>query len=176
MWEQCKYIKYNSDIISNNNRYYCTHREPFVWPSLGCNGEGCTCYKPSNPEVYEVTLSRAVGQFETSLNSEYVSLEESAEYLYIELRQSDFVDGTYRIIHPGTYVIMEDIEFNFNAPPQDIEDDNIFSPNDFYGDNGDIWWWPRIDQESEYPGASTFYNPYTLGYFSGISIETSDVS
>ena len=32
-----------------------------------------------------------------------------------ELYQSDFVDGTYRIKKSGTYKIMEDIEFDFNA-------------------------------------------------------------
>ena len=60
----------------------------------------------------------------------------------IELFQSDFEDGTFRIQQSGTYKIMEDIVFDFNAG--DLND-----PNDGVG------WWPRSDQVDEYEGAGT---------------------
>merc|ERR1719242_1463836 len=101
------------------------------------------------------------------------TLDSAAEYLYVELSQKDFVEGTYRIVHPGTYILIEDIVFDFNAPPTELQQDEDWSPNEFI--DGDIWWWPRKDQEDEYPGASTYFNPYTLGFFAGISVETSDV-
>jgi len=176
MWEQCKYVRFNADATSNPDHYVCTHREPFVWPSLGSDGTGCTCYKPSEEKstTYQISLAQAVGQFETNENLAYTELESASEYLYVELTQDDFAEGTYRITQPGTYVITEDIVFDFNAPPTELTTDPDWSPNDFNAD-GDVWWWPRKDQESEYPGASTFYNPFTLGYFAGISVETSNV-
>ncbi len=73
MWEQSKYIRYNSDILSSSNHYYCTHREPFVCPSLRRNGEGCTCYKPSETNIFEVSLSSAVGTSFEIENSETFS-------------------------------------------------------------------------------------------------------
>ena len=174
MWEQCKYVRFNSDVYSNPDHYYCTHREPFVWPALGSDGTGCTCYKPAETTAYTISLSQAVGQFESKENLAYTQLEAASEYLYVELSQEDFLEGTYRITQPGTYVITEDIVFDFNAPPVELQSDPEWSANDF-NDNGDVWWWPRKDQEEDYPGASTFYNPFTLGYFAGISVECSDV-
>ena len=41
--------------------------------------------------------------------------EESSIRDVYELWQSDFEEGTYRIQRAGTYKIMEDIEFDFNA-------------------------------------------------------------
>ena len=34
---------------------------------------------------------------------------------HYELYQKDFEIGTYRIFRSGTYTIMEDLEFDFNA-------------------------------------------------------------
>ena len=58
-----------------------------------------------------------------------------------ELHQSDFDDGTYRITKSGTYKIMEDITFDFNAG-------NLEDPNT------GMSWWPQEEQD-EYPGAGT---------------------
>eukprot|EP00484_Ammonia_sp_Unknown_P011181 CAMPEP_0197073724 /NCGR_PEP_ID=MMETSP1384-20130603/210752_1 /TAXON_ID=29189 /ORGANISM="Ammonia sp." /LENGTH=1715 /DNA_ID=CAMNT_0042512563 /DNA_START=84 /DNA_END=5232 /DNA_ORIENTATION=+ len=174
MWQQCKAVRFNADARSDADHYMCTHREPFVWPSLGSDGTGCTCYKPATTTTYTISLSQAVGQFESKENLDFHELEADSEYLYVELTQQDFLEGTYRITQPGTYVLAEDIVFDFNAPPAELQQDVNWSPNDFTED-GDVWWWPRKDQEDAYPGASTFYNPFTLGYFAGISVETSDV-
>ena len=59
----------------------------------------------------------------------------------IELFQSDFEDGTFRIQQSGTYKIMEDIVFDFNAG--DLDDPNVGTS-----------WWPTSDQQAEYPGAA----------------------
>merc|ERR1719295_685520 len=77
-------------------------------------------------------------------------------YLY----QSDFDEGTYRIQRGGTYHIMEDIEFDFNA--------NIDEPNA----RGSYM--PRPEQSDQYPGAGQQSGAYFLGFFAGITIETTD--
>ena len=80
----------------------------------------------------------------------------------IELYQSDFEEGTYRIRKSGTYIIMEDIEFDFNAG--DLNDPNT------------EWaWWPREDQSKEYPGAYKTRDEYFMGFFAGITIECDGV-
>ena len=59
-----------------------------------------------------------------------------------ELYQSDFESGTYRIKKSGTYKIMEDIVFDFNA-------------GDLNDPSGGTSWWPTVDQADQYPGAGT---------------------
>ena len=61
---------------------------------------------------------------------------------------------------------MEDIVFDFNA--QDIYDDNI----DLFGPDT---WWPSSEQSDDYPGAGEGSGPFFLGFFAGITIETSKV-
>ena len=68
-----------------------------------------------------------------------------------KLTQRDFNSGTYRITNPGTYIIQEDITFHPN-------------PNDHF--------LPKKAQSKIYPAAP---GPYTLGFFSAITIETSGV-
>jgi len=73
----------------------------------------------------------------------------------VELRQSDFTTGTYRITEPGTYRLVEDINF---------------MPNN----NGPTAYescWPSASQlGTTYPA-----DTYALGFFAAITIETSDV-
>merc|ERR1719361_1238679 len=80
----------------------------------------------------------------------------------VELWQSDFEEGTYRIETSGTYKIMEDITFDFNAGDLD-------NPND------GISWWPNSDQVDKYPGAGSTKDIYYLGFIAGITVETDDV-
>lgn len=84
------------------------------------------------------------------------------------LKQSDFNDGTYRITQTGTYIIEEDIIFEFNSPSTS-DFDNL----DTYNNNND--WWPTSDQTNMYPGAGNLRNSYSMGFFAGITIETSNV-
>ena len=57
---------------------------------------------------------------------------------------------------------MEDIIFDFNSG-------DINNPQ---ANNG---WWPKPDQVDDYPGAGEYKNPFFLGFFAGITIETNDV-
>ena len=75
----------------------------------------------------------------------------------IELYQSNFKDGTFRITKSGTYKLMEDILVN---PKPNYE-----SPNDIGA------WWPTIEDSNEYPGAGTWDGWYWLGFMAGITIE-----
>merc|ERR1719295_1136598 len=80
----------------------------------------------------------------------------------IELYQSDFEDRTYRIQKSGTYKIMEDIVFDFNA-------------GDYENPNEGTAWWPTEDQEDMYPGAGSTMGNFYLGFLAGITVETDDV-
>jgi len=79
------------------------------------------------------------------------------------LSPGDFEKGTYRIVRPGTYIIDEDIVFDFNAPQNE---DDIFA---------DDAWWPNAADIDEYPGAQQSRDAYFLGFFAGIVIEADDV-
>lgn len=86
----------------------------------------------------------------------------------IELRQSDFDMGTYRIKTSGYYKLMENISFNPNPSVWDSKT-NSLSGND---------WNPTSSQTSG--GASAIYpiapyGPYHLGFFAAISVEVDNV-
>ena len=82
-------------------------------------------------------------------------------YLY----QSDFAEGTYRITEPGRYVLMDDILFNPNPGSQTRNNAN----DDMTA------WRPHEDQQEEYPGAAQYKDPYFMGFWAAITIETDDV-
>ena len=79
-----------------------------------------------------------------------------------ELRQSDFVKGTYRITQSGTYRIMEDIVFDFQAG-------NVRNPNAANA------WFPKKVQQKSYPGAGGVRDEYHQGFFAGITVECDNV-
>merc|ERR1719283_761063 len=81
----------------------------------------------------------------------------------VELYQKDFAKGTYRIRQSGTYRIMEDIEFDFNAG-------DLSAPN-----AGEKQWWPMAEQSELYPGAGAQRDEYFMGFFAGITVEVDDV-
>ena len=85
---------------------------------------------------------------------EFNNFENNIEEKVYYLSQEDFNSGPYRITRSGTYIIIEDIVFNFN-------------PDDDY--------WPREDQADVYPGAASYRDPYHLGFFAGITIECDNV-
>merc|ERR1719189_3133459 len=85
----------------------------------------------------------------------------------IEVYARDFAAGTYRITAPGTYVVMEDVEFEMQSP----EDEDEPMPNDSGA------WYPSEDQEDDYMGAGgSFIGPYSMGFFAGFAIESDDVT
>jgi hypothetical protein len=79
----------------------------------------------------------------------------------IELKQSDFDNGTFRITDKGYYKLTEDIVFNPNP--------SIWDGDKLVGDN----WMPRQDQKEEYPSAPL--GPYHMGFFAALSVEVDDV-
>ena len=91
----------------------------------------------------------------------------------VYLSQTDFISGTYRISERGEYILTEDIVIAFNEPSDEIQSDSDFSPNAY--DIDDLYWYPRRDQDTEYPGLYSYHSKFTLGFFAGISIECDDV-
>eukprot|EP00486_Rosalina_sp_Unknown_P015966 CAMPEP_0201593420 /NCGR_PEP_ID=MMETSP0190_2-20130828/191025_1 /ASSEMBLY_ACC=CAM_ASM_000263 /TAXON_ID=37353 /ORGANISM="Rosalina sp." /LENGTH=1007 /DNA_ID=CAMNT_0048052595 /DNA_START=113 /DNA_END=3138 /DNA_ORIENTATION=- len=96
-------------------------------------------------------------------------------YLY----KQDFIDGTYRIRETGTYILMEDIAFNFNPPSEATMNSPDFSPNSI--DDEELYWYPtkeqaQADSNGEYPGLYNFQGAYTLDFFAGITVEVDYVT
>ena len=76
----------------------------------------------------------------------------NTSYSLVELKQSDFINGTVRITKPGIYKLTENI---------------IFSPNpsnDFFA---------RPDQMTQFPMGDK--GPFHLGFFSAITVESDNV-
>jgi hypothetical protein len=102
---------------------------------------------------------------------EFVDLETQMnhiENLYaanpVELRQSDFDNGTVRLTQPGVYKLMENISFNPNPSTWNS------GTNSLSGDD----WMPTAAQTSG--GANATYpiqphGPYHMGFFAAISTE-----
>jgi len=145
----------------------CNAFQDNIKPSIGNNGRHCVCVKPNesfDAKSANNLTQRTFNEFK-SLRREYREAEKlemsadpgSVDDLY-ELYQSDFKEGTYRILKAGTYKIMEDIEFDFNAGDSD-------DPN-----SGESWW-PREDQSEIYPGAGDTRDVYYLGFIAGITVE-----
>ena len=114
-------------------------------------------------------------QFDPEYAIDTKSLPDNRDLNIVYLYNSDFKDGTYRIKESGTYIIMEDIIFNFNPPSDDeMTDIDNFSPNSI--DVDELYWFPTKDQANpitgEYSGLYTYSGAYTLGFFAGITIET----
>ena len=116
-----------------------------VKPSIGTNGQFCVCVKAKEETFTSYTVSDDdLEAVKTEYEENHKEEEEDTGSMadVYELYQSDFESGTYRIKKSGTYKIMEDIQFDFNAG--DLDDPNTGSS-----------WWPTSDQESDYPGAGT---------------------
>jgi len=135
-------------------------------PSLGIQGSFCVCVQPSEQKTFNVANDKLT-EFQARLSSltqmkGKLKEAKTSSNNIVQLYQKDFLHGTYRITEAGTYQIMENIEFEFN---QGNFDDPFVEGA----------WWPAADQAEEYPGAGDYRDPYFLGFFAGITIETSDV-
>ena len=91
----------------------------------------------------------------------------------VYLTNADIATGTYRITQPGTYILTEDLKFNFNAPSTEDKTDEEFSANNYDTDN--MAWFPSKEQQDEYDGLYSYNGLYSLGFFAGITIESDDV-
>ena len=154
-------------------------------PSIGTNGQFCVCTQPSSTQYYTYDSDDLSDEFQAKIEAktdtsnidrdstiqtqaaiDYFSLNSNENDEY-ELYQSHFNNGTFRIMKSGTYKIMENIIFDFNA--------------DYNNPNSDTAWWPANDDANEdsshniYPGAGDYHDPYFLGFFAGITIESDDV-
>ena len=149
------------------NREQCMAFNNQYNPSIGTDGRFCQCWKPQVDhgliEVQDEDLLRQRVALEDRMGSVEDGEEQASPSDAFYLSPSDFVSGTYRITAPGTYVVTEDIVFDFNAG--DAEAPNLGGG-----------WWPRKDQRDEYPGADTTRDEYFMGFFAGITIEADDVT
>lgn len=145
-------------------------------PSIGTDGRFCVCTQPTFQatdnmiEIDSTELTEKQQMIETQLDIDsVVDIEDedaSAEAAIIYyLYNADFEYGTYRITKPGRYVVMEDILFNPNAG----------STNDGTANEDMSAWRPHEEQQDEYPGAGQYKDPYFMGFFAAITIETDDV-
>merc|ERR1719471_1848792 len=103
-------------------------------PSIGTEGEFCVCYKPESSSIVPA------GQW---VLPDYDDDEDQDADTIVEVYQSDFTQGTYRVLQPGIYKVMEDIEFEMNA-------------GDHANPNEPGQWYPREDQEREDMGSKAF--------------------
>lgn len=141
-------------------------------PTIGVDGQFCVCVKPSATQYYSIDSSLITAKEETLSEALVTSAaaeavvaskqEKGWDYQTKYLYAADFAPGTLRIKEPGTYILMEDVEFDWNAG--DISDD----PN-AYGA-----WWPSENDEN-YPGWGETRESYFMGFFAGITIECDNV-
>lgn len=99
----------------------------------------------------------------TELNPyfEYLESRYKNSNTIVCLKNSDFKNGTYRILNPGYYKLYEDIIFNPN--PSTYSNDTLEGPD----------WMPDYtnpEQVEKYP-----IHPYHLGFFTALTVECDNV-
>ena len=99
----------------------------------------------------------------TELNPyfEYLESKYKNSNTIVCLSNSDFENGTYRILNPGYYKLSEDIIFNPN--PSTYSNDTLTGPD----------WMPDYtnpEQVEKYP-----IHPYHLGFFTALTVECDNV-
>ena len=127
----CGSMIFNADVPIYDDHLHCMESpSPNKIPSIGMNGEFCVCYKPLGGSTdlkaanwgnhYAIDSWDDNGKdvkFDTDKEYELRQDEKSKkendeeEPVDIQLYQSDFEHGTYRIRQPGTYTLMENIKF-----------------------------------------------------------------
>ena len=78
-----------------------------------------------------------------------------------EEEETDFEYRTYRIRKSGTYKTMEGIVFDFNPNEESPQEDGAYLP--------------LASQSDDYPGADSYKDAYSSGFFAGITIEVDNV-
>ena len=169
-------------------------------PVLSNVRDACTCYQPlevDGPASYKVSMSELplvtaksttfaeLGMYISSdirFDPDYdadakAAMSDERDSNMVYLYNEDLRAGTLRIERSGTYVLMEDLVVNFNAPSAGEMAAPGFSPNSI--DLDELYWFPTRAQSVQggaYPGLDTFAGPFTLGFFAGIAIETDYVT
>jgi len=163
---------YSDDVPASLEE--CSQFEENKMPSIGTDGRFCVCYRPHD-DFDTDTRWRAPPSLFEEYQTEWEQLQQTkalelaepepadeVEDNVVELTQQDFVKGTYRITRSGTYKVMEDIAFDFQAG-------NVKNPNAANS------WFPKKVQQKSYPGAGGTRDEYHLGFFAGITVECNDV-
>jgi len=141
-------------------------------PTIGTDGKYCLCVQSSTTQYFSIDSSvittkeatlETITETATKEEEEEASKQEAGwNYKTTYLYSADFSKGTYRIQEPGTYILMDDIEFDWNAG--DIHTDP----------NAENAWWPTENDES-YPGWGDTRDQFFMGFFAGITVETNNV-
>ena len=196
-WTTCSALQVSPDTPSWHEPQMRVNHHLIYRPVMSLIRDACTCYQipdriPSSYTVHRDELPKVtivnepiaqdvrdvidhideLIQFDmdevhdssdSGHNNDVINCDENIVYL----TQSDFMSGTYRIKQCGEYIFTEDIICNFNAPSEEEEDDENFSPNRIDGDR--LYWYPTIDQHenNEYPGLYNYEGSYSLGFFTG---------
>ena len=95
--------------------------ECYKCSASGATLTDCMCYKPSVTEINNANVETLNCHRNEEMEKE-TNIYNSDTIRTVHLTQDDFKYGTYRITKPGTYIIDEDIEFDFNAG--DLDDPN----------------------------------------------------
>ena len=109
---------YNDNVPQTRDE--CNSWRDNIKPSIGNDGRHCMCVKPNAEHDVDTKFAISSAEMDDAVASwdalqQIEDEEESSIRDVYELWQSDFEEGTYRIQRAGTYKIMEDIEFDFNA-------------------------------------------------------------
>eukprot|EP00486_Rosalina_sp_Unknown_P004769 CAMPEP_0201570246 /NCGR_PEP_ID=MMETSP0190_2-20130828/12401_1 /ASSEMBLY_ACC=CAM_ASM_000263 /TAXON_ID=37353 /ORGANISM="Rosalina sp." /LENGTH=816 /DNA_ID=CAMNT_0047993567 /DNA_START=127 /DNA_END=2574 /DNA_ORIENTATION=- len=151
----CTHMHLDADSPVNSAHDDCVGTSYNAEPSIGTEGEYCVCYKQKESKM--VPASKwVIPDVDANLKQDKNTI--------VRVYNDDFKDGTYRILQPGIYKVMEDIEFNMND-------------GDYDNPNAEGMWYPKEEQEREYMGAGgSFIGPYGMGFFAGFAIESDDVT
>ena len=134
----CSHLKTSVDWEVHQDHDECTGNNDNLKPSIGANGQFCSCYKPQGNDLRVFQMNTADYEREmmvmqtSNVSDDTVPppppSDDGLNVTY--LSNVDFLYGTYRITAPGTYVLTEDIVLNFNAPSDSVRESEGFSPND----------------------------------------------
>ena len=198
-WIRCNALHLSADYEPSHDHSTCVSHGLSFRPTISNIRDGCTCFRARDErKEYGVALSQlplitstadvllnALGipfiadniQFDPDWFEAAQPTEDARESNVVRLRQNDFLDGTYRIVKSGTYVITEDIAFDFNGPSALEMAQDFFSPNSIDGD--ELHWFPTHSQavrDGDYPGLFNYEGAFSLGFFAGITVEADFVT
>jgi hypothetical protein len=120
--------------------------------------------KDSVNTIYNIITPQSIPIALIPTNEKILNLEKTLPV--INLSQSNFITGTYRIKSRGYYKLTENIIFNPNP--------STWSVSTLVGDD----WNPTTEQTTGGPNAKypiQPYGPYHLGFFAAITIESDEV-
>jgi len=140
-------------------------------PTIGLKSQFCVCTKPSATQYFEVTEDMITQKEESLAHQEYVKIDQekiteelskkTADDNTVYLTKESFARGTFRIMEAGTYILTEDVEFDWNAGTKEEP-------------NADGAWFP-FENDADYPGYGTSRDMYFMGFFAGITVEADNV-